>query len=201
MYTGDPITPTTMTDLPGALQKTSATSELAKAIAQQTGLSAIKLDHLFNSYFNTVAAGVNIITYNMMQIADGETHRPDRSWTQNPLTNRFFKDADNYTMNQAMELQTESLQAYSAAMRAHNVGDQRTLDVIRADYWDEVQRGAKAAGYAQQMAAISRAINANQNKVAEGFTEEMRRNRDISLKAMRTRIAAKSIEMHNTHND
>jgi hypothetical protein len=86
-------------------------------------------------------------------------------------------------------------------MRAHNVGDQRTLDVLRADYWDEVQRGAKATGYAQQMKAISRAINANQNKVAEGFTEEMRRNRDISLKAMRTRIAAKAVSMHNTHND
>lgn len=186
-YTGDPIVTGRMQGAKGDLQTTSATSEMAKIISSVTGYSAIKTDHLLNSYFTTIAAAANIFMYNALRVADGEEGRPSRAWTKNPLVSRFFKDADNYTLGQAYEIMDESSQVYSAGMRAYQVGDKATLDKIRNNYAEEFRRGRQMNALRVPLGTISKAIEAN--KYAKGISDEERRERDITLKRMRTNIA------------
>ena len=171
--------------LPGEMQYSNATTEMAKKIADMTGLSAMKVDHVLRGYFGALAGYTAYITESAL--ASNDNNRPGKSLTDVLGGARFVKEPGNYTMNQFYETVNEATGLNRLMIKAAKTGDTDTLNRIRNEYGPEVRK-SRAANYLQQQAgAVQQAISQTLNDPK--MDDDTKKRRVTALRAMQRKLA------------
>lgn len=204
LFFDKPIVPERIKDRPARFQETAYTSEPAKMIGRETGLSPIVVDHLIRSYLGTVgtdvAAGATAVRDMVMQ---DKPPAPALNLSDYPVARRFiqrYPSSRSQPIEDFYELHTSARGALATLRDAQKAGDTAKAADVQRRLGFEIEQAGRLARDAEAFSATRRELEAmrahkyvpsrpKRDKIDEITLRELDRARAIMDDIKRARAA------------